>query len=164
MSQPNNLRRCHTILDQDSSLIAVVEMSQSRWLVAGIVPRILRQPAKKLKPMALLGLLRRWQDKAAKAERRISRLAARGFGLPIGPLQRTPIEACEERHSVQCHRRLLNFATAGLFLWQSPILETSAHLKRGFDDLCRFQAWQLQRLPMIDKAFREMHDMGVRVQ
>jgi radical SAM superfamily enzyme YgiQ (UPF0313 family) len=50
MSQPNNLRRCHTTLDQDSSLIAVVEMSQSSWLVAGIVPGISRQPATKLKP------------------------------------------------------------------------------------------------------------------
>ena len=36
MSQANNLRRCHTTLDQDSSLIEVVEMSQSSWLVAGI--------------------------------------------------------------------------------------------------------------------------------
>src|ERR1019366_6061667 len=97
-----SLRRCHTTLDQDSSLIAVGALSQSSWLVAGIVPRILRQPAKKLKPdqMALLGLLPRWQGKAAKAERRISRLAAHGFGLPIGPLQRTPIEACEE--SIVC--------------------------------------------------------------
>jgi hypothetical protein len=71
------LRGCHTTLDQDSSLIAVVEMSQSSWLVAGIVPGISRQPAKKLKPdqTALLGLLRRWQDEAAKAGRRISRLA-----------------------------------------------------------------------------------------
>ncbi len=32
MSQPNNLRRCHTTLDQDSSLIAAVEMSSSSWL------------------------------------------------------------------------------------------------------------------------------------
>jgi hypothetical protein len=37
MSQPNNLRGCHTTLDQDSSLIAVVEMSQSSWRVVGIV-------------------------------------------------------------------------------------------------------------------------------
>jgi hypothetical protein len=83
MSQPNNFRRRHTTLDQDSSLIAVVDMSQSSWLVAGIVPGILRQPAKNLK-----------QDQTG---RRILRLAAHGFGLPIGPLQRTPIEACEER-------------------------------------------------------------------
>jgi transposase len=77
MSQANNLRRCHTTLDQDRSLIAVVEMSQSSWLVAGIVPGISRQPANKLKPdqTVLLGLLRRWQDEAAKAGRKISRLA-----------------------------------------------------------------------------------------
>ena len=77
MSQPNNSRGCRTTLDQDSSLIAVVEMSQSSWLVAGIVPGISRQPATKLKPdqTALLGPLRRWRNEAAKAGRGISRRA-----------------------------------------------------------------------------------------
>ena len=42
MSQPNNFRRCHATLDQDSSLIAIVEMKRSSWLVAGIVPGISR--------------------------------------------------------------------------------------------------------------------------
>ena len=37
-----------TVLDQDSTLIAVIEMSLSSWLVAGIVPGIERQPLKKL--------------------------------------------------------------------------------------------------------------------
>ncbi|MGH6846786.1 MAG: hypothetical protein ACREC0_04905 [Methylocella sp.] len=61
MSKPNNLRRCHTTLDQNSSLIALVEKNQSSWLAAGIVSGISRQPATKLKPdqTALLGLLRR---------------------------------------------------------------------------------------------------------
>src|ERR1019366_3758965 len=69
------------------------------------------------------------------------------------PSQRTEDihRSMRRTYSVQSHRRLLNFATAGLFLRQSPILETSAHLNRGFDDLCRFQAWQLQRLPIITK-------------
>src|ERR1700730_8923099 len=31
MSQANNLRRCHTTLDQDRSLIAVVEMTMRLW-------------------------------------------------------------------------------------------------------------------------------------
>lgn len=77
MSQANNLRRCHTTFDQHTSLIAVVEMSQSSWLVAGIVPGISRQPANKIKPdqTVLLGLLRRWQGEAAKVGRKISRLA-----------------------------------------------------------------------------------------
>jgi transposase len=39
-------------LDQDSTIIAVVEMSQSSWLVAGVLPGIERQPRKKLEPSA----------------------------------------------------------------------------------------------------------------
>ena len=37
-------------LDQNSSIIAVIEMSQSSWLVAGMLPGIERQPRKKLEP------------------------------------------------------------------------------------------------------------------
>jgi transposase len=51
-------------------------MSQSSWLVAGIVPGISRQPAtKKPDQTALLGPLRRWQNEAAKAGRGTSRRA-----------------------------------------------------------------------------------------
>ena len=59
MPQANDLSRCLTALDQDSTLIAVIEMSQSSWLVAGIVPGIERYPAKKLEPneVELLRLL-----------------------------------------------------------------------------------------------------------
>src|SRR5207244_3923492 len=48
MPQPNDLSRSLAALYQDSTLIAVIEMSQSTWLVAGIVPGINRQPLKKL--------------------------------------------------------------------------------------------------------------------
>jgi hypothetical protein len=41
----NDLSRCLDLLDMDATLIAVIEMSQSSWLVAGIVPGISRQPA-----------------------------------------------------------------------------------------------------------------------
>ena len=44
MPQPNDLGRSLAALDQDSTLIAVIEMSQSIWLVTGIVPGINRQP------------------------------------------------------------------------------------------------------------------------
>ena len=33
-----------TALEQDSTIIAVIEMSQSKWLVAGLVPGVERQP------------------------------------------------------------------------------------------------------------------------
>jgi transposase len=64
-------------LDHDSTLIAVIEMSQSSWLVAAIVPGIERHPLKKLEANeeALLQLLRRWQDEAAGAGRTITRVA-----------------------------------------------------------------------------------------
>src|SRR5712672_2099343 len=66
MPQPNDLSRSLIALDQDSTIIAVVEMSQSSWLIAGMLPGIERQPRKKLEPSAerLLGLLHRWRDEA----------------------------------------------------------------------------------------------------
>ena len=76
MPKPNGLNKCLTAFDQDSTLVAVVEMSKSSWLVAGIVPGIERQPLKKLKPdeHALLELLHRWRDEALKAGRKIMRI------------------------------------------------------------------------------------------
>ena len=59
MPQLNDLSRSLAALDQDSTIIAVVELSQSSWLVAGVLPGIERQPRKKLEPSAerLRGLL-----------------------------------------------------------------------------------------------------------
>jgi transposase len=62
---------------QDSTLIAVIEMSQSSWLVAGIVPGIERHPAKKLEAneARLLRLLQRWRAEAERTRRKISQIA-----------------------------------------------------------------------------------------
>ena len=53
-------------------------MSQSSWLVAGIVPGVERQPLKKLAAdeIALLKLLHRWREETEKAGRKIERTAA----------------------------------------------------------------------------------------
>jgi transposase len=77
MPQPNDLSRSLVALDQNSTIIAVIEMSQSSWLVAGVLPGIERQPRKKLEPNAegLLGLLHRWRDEAIRAGRNITRIA-----------------------------------------------------------------------------------------
>jgi len=77
MPQPNDLSRSLVALDQDSTIIVVVEMSQSSWLVAGMLPGIERQPRKKLEPSAerLLCLLHRWRDEAVKAGHKITRIA-----------------------------------------------------------------------------------------
>src|ERR1700751_5409819 len=47
MQQPNELSRSLAALDQDSTLIAVIEMSRSTWLAASIVPGVKPQPPKK---------------------------------------------------------------------------------------------------------------------
>ena len=73
----NDLSRSLTPLDPDHTLIAVIEMSQSSWLVAGIVPGIERHPLKKLQPneAELLRLLMRWRAEATKMGRTITRIA-----------------------------------------------------------------------------------------
>jgi hypothetical protein len=64
----NDFSRCLDSLDMDATLIAVIEMSQSSWLVAGIVPGVEREPLKKLAidEHALLSLLYRWRAEAEK--------------------------------------------------------------------------------------------------
>ena len=71
MSELNDLSRSLTSLEQDKTIIAVIEMSQSSWLVAGIVPGIERHPLKKLEPSGeeLVRLLMRWRAEATKIGR-----------------------------------------------------------------------------------------------
>jgi transposase len=63
MPQPNDLSRALVALDQDSTLIAVIEIGQASWLVAGIVPGVNRHPLKKIATdqEQLLQVLRRWE-------------------------------------------------------------------------------------------------------
>jgi hypothetical protein len=67
--KPNDLSRSLIALDMATTLIAVVELSLSSRLVAGIVPGVERQPLKKLKTdeNALLALLNRWRDEAVRS-------------------------------------------------------------------------------------------------
>ncbi len=88
MSQPNDLSRCLVSLNQGSTLIAVIELSQSSWLIAGTVPGVERQPLKKIVPdeAALLRLLHRWRDEAmakgapSRASPLLSRRGTMGSG------------------------------------------------------------------------------------
>jgi transposase len=77
MPQPNDLSKSLVALDQNSTIIAVVELSQSSWLVAGVLPGIERQPCKKLEANSerLLAVLHRWRDEAVRAGRTITRIA-----------------------------------------------------------------------------------------
>jgi transposase len=77
MPQPNDLSRSLTALDQDSTLIAVIEMSQASGLVGAIVPGIERHPLRSLHrtPKSCCGWCSGWRDEATKAGRSVSRIA-----------------------------------------------------------------------------------------
>jgi transposase len=77
MAKQNDLSRSLVTLEQDATVIAVIEIGQSSWLVAGIVPGLERNPLKKLSPDpdGLLQLLHRWRKEAARAGRTIKRIA-----------------------------------------------------------------------------------------
>ena len=77
MSELNDLSRSPTSLEQDKTIIAVIEMSQSSWFVAGIIPGIERHPLKKLEPSEeeLVRLLMRWRTEATKNGHTITRIA-----------------------------------------------------------------------------------------
>ena len=112
MTQSNDLSRSLVVLEQDTTLIAVVELSQLTWLTSALVPGLQREPVKKLEgpqqsrgkkrraPAAadLLAQLHRWRDEALKAGRRITRLVVAfeagrdGFWLARW-LQRQGVEA-----------------------------------------------------------------------
>ena len=73
----NDLSRALVAFDQNSTLVAVVELSLNNWLVAGFVAGDTGKRLKNLlaDPERLLKQLRRWRDEAVKAGRAISRIA-----------------------------------------------------------------------------------------
>jgi transposase len=75
-TQIDDLSRSLVALEQDTTVIAAVELSQSSWLVGAMVPGLERQPQKKLEPdpSALVKLLERWRDEGVKAGRTIRRI------------------------------------------------------------------------------------------
>jgi hypothetical protein len=76
MTQVDDLSRSLITFEQNSTMVVVLEMSQSSWLAAGVVPVIERRPLKKLDPdpTALLRLVESWRDHAMKVGRMITRI------------------------------------------------------------------------------------------
>src|SRR5271167_1155840 len=76
MPQINDLSRSLTVFEQDRTLVVVVEVSLSSWLVGGVLPGVARQPMKKLglDKDVLLALIWRWKDEASRSSRDIRRV------------------------------------------------------------------------------------------
>lgn len=77
MSQSFDASRSLTALEQDNTIVAVIEMSKAKWLIAALVPGFKRQPLKKIDADApsLLKLLQRWRNEAGQAGHTIKRIA-----------------------------------------------------------------------------------------
>jgi hypothetical protein len=91
MRKANDMSRCLAAFNQDSTLVAAIELGSKSWLVAAIVPGIERHPLKKLKPNegALLALLYRWCEEARKAGHPIKRVCV-AFEALAGALAPQP--------------------------------------------------------------------------
>ena len=108
MRQTDDLSKSLTPFVQNNTLIAVIELSLSSWLVAGVVPGVPRQPLKKLEPdeTELLRLIQRWRDEAVTRGCAIERVVVAyeagrdGFWLARW-LQAHEIEA----HVISFHQR-----------------------------------------------------------
>src|SRR4051794_32094802 len=76
MSQANDLSRSLIPFEQATTLVAVIELSLSSWLICGTVPGVERQPLKKIVPdgTELMRVLDRWRDEAARNGRIIARI------------------------------------------------------------------------------------------
>ena len=76
MAKVNDLSRCLAAFEQNTTLVAVVELSAKSWLVGASVPGVERQPLKKLAAdaAALLALIERWREEAERGGHRIERV------------------------------------------------------------------------------------------
>ena len=77
MPQQNDLSRSLTPFEQAITLVVVIELSKSSWLIAGTIPGIERQPLKKIVPdeTELLRVLHRWRDEAVRKGHTVTRIA-----------------------------------------------------------------------------------------
>src|ERR1700733_12700170 len=75
MPKPVDLSKSLAVLDPDSTLIVVIELSQSSWLVAARAPGLARDPLKKLPPdpEQLFKLIERWREESRRAGRVVRR-------------------------------------------------------------------------------------------
>ena len=111
MPQADDSSRSLVTFEQNATLIAVIEMSQSSWLVAGTVPGVERQPRKKIMPdeTALLRLLHRWRDEAARKGRTVTWIAvvARwliGHGIEAHVIHPTSVAVSREHRRAKTDR------------------------------------------------------------
>jgi transposase len=117
----NDLSRALVAFDQDSTIVAVVELSLNTWLVSGLLPGVMRRPLKKqpADPERLLALLQRWREEAVQAGHAIGRIAVafeagrdgfwlarwlRGRGIAANVIHASSLAVSRERRRAKTDR------------------------------------------------------------
>jgi transposase len=134
MAKPYDLSKPLVALDHDSTLVCVIEMSGSSWLVAATVPGVSRRPLQKLPvdPDRLLVQLERWRTEAARAGRVISRTVVAyesgrdGFwlarllqarGIEVHVIHASSVAVSREQRRAKTDRLDTEMLMRGLFGW-----------------------------------------------
>jgi len=134
MSKPYDLSKPLVALDHDSTLVCVIEMSGSSWLVAATVPGVDRRPLQKLPvdPARLLAQVERWRQEAARAGRTITRTVVayesgrdgfwlarllRGHGIEVYVIHASSVAVSREQRRAKTDRLDTEMLMRALLGW-----------------------------------------------
>src|SRR3954470_22463597 len=120
MSKPDDLSKPLVALDHDSTLVCVIEMSGSSWLVAATVPGVDRLQKLPVDPARLLAQVERWRQEAARAGRTITRTVVayesgrdgfwlarllRGHGIEVYVIHASSVAVSREQRRAKARHR-----------------------------------------------------------
>jgi transposase len=134
MSKPDDLSKPLVALDHDSTLVCVIEMSGSSWLVAATVPGVDRRPLQKLPvdPARLLAQVERWRQEAARAGRTVTRTVVayesgrdgfwlarllRGHGIEVYVIHASSVAVSREQRRAKTDRLDTEMLMRALLGW-----------------------------------------------
>lgn len=134
MSKPDDLSKLLVALDHDSTLVCVIEMSGSSWLVAATVPGVDRRPLQKLPvdPARLLAQVERWRQEAARGGRTITRTVVayesgrggfwlarllRGYGIEVYVIHASSVAVSREQRRAKTDRLDTEMLMRALLGW-----------------------------------------------
>jgi transposase len=134
MSKPDDLSKPLVTLDHESTLVCVIEMSGSSWLVAATVPGVDRRPLQKLPidPARLLAQVERWRQEAARAGRTITRTVVayesgrdgfwlarllRGHGIEVYVIHASSVAVSREQRRAKTDRLDTEMLMRALLGW-----------------------------------------------
>ena len=134
MTKPDDLSKPAVALDHDSTLVCVIEMSGTSWLVAATVPGVDRRPLQKLpvNPARLLEQVERWRKEAARAGRPITRTVVayesgrdgfwlarllRGHGIEVYVIHASSVAVSREQRRAKTDRLDTEMLMRALLGW-----------------------------------------------